>query len=161
MLKHKDEIVARIHHFVEEQLLPAVPLPSMVIDFALAYPRPEGEDFKVAPPIRWCFSLFNKSTAHPFIPASVDAVQVYVVELNPFAEFAGTGLFIWTEDFATLTGQAPFEYCSSPNVAQPDAPAADLSAFDCDRFRAQKTEPEGALQRMGSNWILPDFVREQ
>ena len=59
MLKHKDEIVARIHHFVEEQLLPAVPLPSMVIDFALAYPRSEGEDFKVVPPLHRCFSLSN------------------------------------------------------------------------------------------------------
>lgn len=107
MLKHKDEIVARIHHFVEEQLLPAVPLPSMVIDFALAYPRSEGDDFKVVPP--------HKSTTHPsLLTVLVGAVQVYVVELNPFAEFAGTGLFIWTEDFATLTGQAPFEYCSSP-----------------------------------------------
>ncbi len=109
MLKHKDEIVARIHHFVEEQLLPAVPLPSMVIDFALAYPRSEGDDFKVVP------SMLHKSTTHPsLLTVLVGAVQVYVVELNPFAEFAGTGLFIWTEDFATLTGQAPFEYCSSP-----------------------------------------------
>jgi hypothetical protein len=67
--------------------------------------------------LQGCSTPFiNASKVHdaPIAHVLVGAVQVYVVELNPFAEFAGTGLFIWTEDFATLTGQAPFEYCSSP-----------------------------------------------
>jgi hypothetical protein len=44
---------------------------------------------------------------------------VYVVELNPFAEFAGTGLFVWTEDFATLTGKSAFEYMDLPSLLPP------------------------------------------
>jgi hypothetical protein len=133
----------------------------MVIDFALAYPRSEGDDFKVVPPPS---SMLHKSTTHASLTVLVGAVQVYVVELNPFAEFAGTGLFVWTEDFATLTGQAPFEYCSSPASTKLSLLAHQqliCPTFDCDRFRAQKAEPEGALQRMGSNWILPDFMQEQ
>jgi len=37
---------------------------------------------------------------------------VRVIELNPFAEYAGSGLFAWesSADLAVLTGAAPFEY---------------------------------------------------
>jgi hypothetical protein len=35
-----------------------------------------------------------------------------VIELNPFAEYAGSGLFAWesSADLAVLTCEAPFEY---------------------------------------------------
>ena len=34
----------------------------------------------------------------------------YVVEVNPFAEFAGSGLFTWEEDKALLLGKKDFEF---------------------------------------------------
>jgi len=37
-------------------------------------------------------------------------LKVYIVEVNPFAEFAGAGLFSWTEDDDILYGDAPFEF---------------------------------------------------
>lgn len=47
MLQNNKAIVERLKRFVEEELLPVIELPSMVIDFALAYPRHEGDDFRV------------------------------------------------------------------------------------------------------------------
>lgn len=46
MLEHKARIVSCIQRFVEEQLLPAVSFPNMVLDIAMAYPKHEGDDFK-------------------------------------------------------------------------------------------------------------------
>jgi len=37
-------------------------------------------------------------------------LKVYVVEVNPFAEFAGEGLFSWTDEVDILKGRAPFEF---------------------------------------------------
>ena len=36
--------------------------------------------------------------------------ELKVVEINPFAEFAGSGLFSWVEDKQVLMGLAPFEF---------------------------------------------------
>ncbi|CAF0946305.1 unnamed protein product [Adineta ricciae] len=36
--------------------------------------------------------------------------RVYICEVNPLAEFAGTGLFSWLNDRAILLGDAPFEF---------------------------------------------------
>jgi len=36
--------------------------------------------------------------------------DIYVVELNPFAEFAGGGLFSWINDLDILLGKLPFEF---------------------------------------------------
>jgi len=36
--------------------------------------------------------------------------EVYIVELNPFAEFAGGGLFTWVNDMDSLLGKKPFEF---------------------------------------------------
>jgi hypothetical protein len=33
-----------------------------------------------------------------------------VIELNPFAEFAGGGLFNWVDDMDVLLGRKPFEF---------------------------------------------------
>ena len=42
----------------------------------------------------------------------LDDGSVKVIEINPFAEYAGSGLFAWesSADLAVLTGAAPFEY---------------------------------------------------
>ena len=47
-----------------------------------------------------------------------------VVEINPLAEFAGTGLFTWEEDRDILIGNEPFE------------------------FRIQETIPEHAIKNL-------------
>jgi len=39
-----------------------------------------------------------------------NSFDVYIVELNPFAEFAGGGLFSWTTDLDVLVGKKPFEF---------------------------------------------------
>lgn len=36
--------------------------------------------------------------------------RVYICEINPLAEFAGTGLFSWLEDRDILLGHQPFEF---------------------------------------------------
>jgi len=36
--------------------------------------------------------------------------KMYIIEINPFGEFAGSGLFSWTEDKQVLTGRAAFEF---------------------------------------------------
>lgn len=37
-------------------------------------------------------------------------LKVWIVEINPFGEFAGAGLFQWENDMATLKGRNPFEF---------------------------------------------------
>jgi len=39
-----------------------------------------------------------------------DEYKMYIIEINPFGEFAGSGLFSWTEDKQVLTGRAEFEF---------------------------------------------------
>eukprot|EP00698_Gefionella_okellyi_P025658 TRINITY_DN9462_c0_g1_i1.p1 TRINITY_DN9462_c0_g1~~TRINITY_DN9462_c0_g1_i1.p1 ORF type:complete len:367 (-),score=90.43 TRINITY_DN9462_c0_g1_i1:232-1332(-) len=62
--------------------------------------------------------------------------DVKVVELNPFAEFAGSGLFAWEKpaDLAVLLGNAPFEFRvvqSVPRVSARDMdPAWAKLVFD-------------------------------
>lgn len=36
---------------------------------------------------------------------TIDDFHVFVIEINPFAEFAGTGLFDWIKDKKLLMGQ--------------------------------------------------------
>ena len=44
------------------------------------------------------------------IESSPGNYRVYICEVNPLAEFAGTGLFSWLNDRAILLGDAPFEF---------------------------------------------------
>eukprot|EP00026_Physarum_polycephalum_P011538 Phypoly_transcript_11772.p1 GENE.Phypoly_transcript_11772~~Phypoly_transcript_11772.p1 ORF type:complete len:347 (+),score=55.63 Phypoly_transcript_11772:89-1129(+) len=39
-----------------------------------------------------------------------DSFDTYIVELNPFAEFAGGGLFSWVSDLDVLMGKKPLEF---------------------------------------------------
>ncbi len=132
MVKHKDQIARRIDHFIQEQLLPQISTAvstNCVIDFALAYPnndqqQQQQDDFKVT------FASYSHTLAIQFklksltIPKPVYITthqQVYIVELNPFAEFAGTGLFSWVEDWETLMGEKPFEFRTHLEVRPPKA----------------------------------------
>eukprot|EP00466_Bigelowiella_natans_P010372 jgi/Bigna1/70557/fgenesh1_pg.12_\ len=66
---------------------------------------------------------YVKLTLGPKMPmkdAVVDFVwlpkerQLYIIELNPFGKLAGSALFHWTEDWAVLTGEKPFEFKLNP-----------------------------------------------
>eukprot|EP01112_Ceratiomyxa_fruticulosa_P001529 TRINITY_DN1171_c0_g2_i1.p2 TRINITY_DN1171_c0_g2~~TRINITY_DN1171_c0_g2_i1.p2 ORF type:complete len:345 (+),score=71.78 TRINITY_DN1171_c0_g2_i1:218-1252(+) len=78
---HKDEILGAIVQFFEEKLIPKIALKNFVVDFLLIQ---EGPGY--------------------------DKLRTYVVEINPFAEFAGSGLFSWIDDMDTLIGKKPFEF---------------------------------------------------
>jgi len=82
MVSQKEIIAEKIRAFVENEIVPLFAnMKSYVLDLALAYPRGEGDDYKV-----------------------------WVVEVNPLAEFAGTGLFSWLEDWQIILGEKPFEF---------------------------------------------------
>jgi len=70
--------------FIENELVPKVPLNNFVIDIMLVSQTPEQ--------------------------GSYSNLKVYIVEINPFAEFAGEGLFSWTYESHILKGKAPFEF---------------------------------------------------
>jgi len=91
----QDQILARITADFT-RLLGTIPLDNFVVDFVLATKtesaNPETE-------------LLNKR-----LELSIDQYQVWVVELNPFAEFAGAGLFSWLVDKPVLLGRTPLEF---------------------------------------------------
>jgi len=49
-------------------------------------------------------------TKHCLDATEVSDLEVKIVELNPLAEFAGTGLFSWHHDRPVITGKVPFEF---------------------------------------------------
>jgi D123 len=81
LLKHKTQVHSLMDAFVRKHILPSLSgaLRSCVVDLLLTNPA-----------------------AHE----SYEALSVYVVEINPLAEYAGTGLFTWTcaVDKALLLG---------------------------------------------------------
>jgi len=46
----------------------------------------------------------------------MENLKVFVVELNPLAEFASSGLFTWEKDKGVLFGDLPFEFRTSSSV---------------------------------------------
>ncbi|KAL6048674.1 Cell division cycle protein 123 [Balamuthia mandrillaris] len=110
MLSQKDTILSVITDFLHKEVMPLMTLPNYVLDLALKYPSGEGEREEA-------------STYRGF--------KLYVVELNPLAEFAGSGLFDWTKDWDVLLGKKPFE------------------------FRVHESEPPHARQQIAGNWWSP------
>jgi len=84
LINHKEIIESTIKKFFEDVLLGIGGLKNFVVDFL----------------------LIDRNDDH----SRYDNLSVYVVELNPFAEFAGSGLFTWTSDMDTLLGKKPFEF---------------------------------------------------
>jgi len=86
VVKYKSHILQVMKDFVEGVLIPKIPLKNFVIDIMLVSQTPEEGPFS--------------------------NLQVYIVEINPFAEFAGEGLFSWTDpkQVDILKGRAPFEF---------------------------------------------------
>ena len=104
---HADLVSARIRDAFEGAILPALTAghqTNYVVDFLLV----------------------GASVERPY-----DDLQVRVVELNPFAEFAGGGLFSWTADRAVLCGRAPFEsrIVRAPKPACQQYVSADWAKF--------------------------------
>jgi hypothetical protein len=78
-------------------MMQMIPLQSYVVDFVLA---PQ-------------FETLDRNAM-----SNVDTLKLFVVELNPLAEFAGTGLFSWEKDKAVLLGASPFEFrCHMGHIA--------------------------------------------
>jgi hypothetical protein len=100
--------------FVEKELAPRMPphLPRCVVDFVLL-PHHEPVTPHSATSCDTC------ACCNPTMTAAADAAAVCscpvrftvkVVELNPLAEFAGAGLFVWAgHDRDVLLGRTPFE----------------------------------------------------
>lgn len=62
-------------------------------------------------------------------------LKVFIIEINPFAEFAGSGLFDWTnlKDKATLLGLLPFEFRiqeAAPPFAMKNLPEQWKAVFE-------------------------------
>ncbi|KAJ5072034.1 cell division cycle protein [Anaeramoeba ignava] len=93
VFRTKDKILEKAKKFVEEELIPKIPSESYVLDLLMTYKN------------------LNDVT-NPFIydDKLLDQLDFCVVELNPLAEFAGTGLFTWMNDWDILTGEKPFEF---------------------------------------------------
>jgi hypothetical protein len=80
-------ILNTITKFIENELIKRISLNNYVVDVV----------------------LISQNKTDPF-----DDLKVFVIEINPFAEFAGAGLFAWTEDRDILVGKTSniFVLCS-------------------------------------------------
>ena len=108
VVKHLAEIQHALLSFVHERMVPTLTtLRNYVLDLALRYPDHPGGDY-----------------------------TCYVVEVNPFAEFAGTGLFTWETEWQILMGRKPFE------------------------FRVVLQEVRGAWRQANSAWLPAAFFDE-
>jgi len=101
LARYKDAIVETMVQFTQE-MVGKFTLKNYVVDFILISKTPEQ-------------GMYSN-------------LAVWVVEINPFGEFAGAGLFTWTKDMATLKGRNPFE------------------------FRYVETPVPKAIQNVGTEW---------
>jgi hypothetical protein len=84
VVKYKEYLLGVMKTFIEKELVTTVPLGNFVIDIMLVSQTPDQ--------------------------GAYSNLKVYIVEINPFAEFAGEGLFSWTYESHILKGKAPFEF---------------------------------------------------
>lgn len=86
LVAHKEALRAKVEAFVAS-VLPSLPLEHCVLDLA--------------------FVRDNDVESDLFLDSSVDvtAFRVVIVEVNPLAEFAGSGLFSWVIDMELLMGR--------------------------------------------------------
>eukprot|EP00128_Syssomonas_multiformis_P016090 Colp12_sorted_trinity150504_noHs@22925 len=83
---HVEEFTKCIFDVIENQVIPVLPssLHNSIVDIVIV--------------------------KNPEVESGPNAWQVKIVEINPFAEFAGTGLFTWERDWKILRGREPFEF---------------------------------------------------
>jgi len=107
-IKHyKEEILQKVRDFTDE-LSSKIPLQHYICDFIMISDTPEQGPFT--------------------------NLRVWIVEINPLAEFAGGGLFTWTEDMDVITGEKPFE------------------------FRMAERPPPNAIENVSGEWR--DFLKD-
>jgi hypothetical protein len=114
LVKHKAALVARVVDFVQ-QTLPQLTLDHCVLDLVLVRAKNDEE--------RDLFLGQQDDTE-----LDLDAFRVMIVELNPFAEFAGEGLFSWVSDKALLMGRG--EAADSVTVRIVETPETVLSSHE-------------------------------
>eukprot|EP01155_Anaeramoeba_flamelloides_P030618 Anaeramoba_flamelloidesa87125_41.p1 GENE.a87125_41~~a87125_41.p1 ORF type:complete len:286 (-),score=87.49 a87125_41:123-980(-) len=87
--RNKSAIMEKVQNFVK-QIIQEIPFQNFVLD------------------INPCFENDNS----PLLDEEKDFSQlkIYICELNPLAEFAGSGCFDWVKDRDVLTGNSPFEF---------------------------------------------------
>jgi len=108
-IKHyKEEILQKVRAFTSE-LSNSIPLDHYICDFIMISDTPDEGPFT--------------------------NMRVWIVEINPLAEFAGGGLFTWTEDMEVLTGEKPFE------------------------FRIAERPPPNAIENVAGEW--KNFIKEE
>jgi hypothetical protein len=100
LAREKDAVATHIIEFTNNNLISKLNLTNFVLDIVLCEPTDPSDG-------QW---------------------KVKIVELNPFAEFAGTGLFSWLTDKPVLLGRQPFE------------------------FRIQETCPKFAVANIAESW---------
>jgi hypothetical protein len=113
LVKHKASLVARVVEFVR-QTLPQLTLDHCVLDLMLVRAQNDDvDDF-----------FLGQDDAE----LDVGAFRVMIVELNPFAEFAGEGLFSWVSDKALLMGRR--DAANNVTVRIVETPEAVLSSHE-------------------------------
>lgn len=109
----KASIVQRIHDEFS-RMLPKIPLDSFVVDFVLATDgRSEGDS--------------NRDDKDRHLELPLSEYSVWIIELNPLAEFAGTGLFDWLKDKPVLLGRKEFEFRCQEKLPDPNLVLANMT----------------------------------
>eukprot|EP00300_Choanocystis_sp_HF-7_P003774 c12877_g1_i1.p1 GENE.c12877_g1_i1~~c12877_g1_i1.p1 ORF type:complete len:384 (+),score=74.82 c12877_g1_i1:163-1152(+) len=96
-----------------ESVLPKIPLDSFVVDFVLATASEQSAGAALD---------MDKRLQLP-----LEDYHVRLIELNPLAEFAGTGLFDWLRDKPVLLGQKPFEFRFHASLPSPTLVLANMT----------------------------------
>lgn len=112
----KNEIHNIIAKFVDETLVPQIKLTNCVVDFVLVK---ENDVLKVSRSNSHIKGSFTRAACYLNMNINTNMLlfQPYVIELNPFAEFAGGGLFNWVDDMDVLIGRKPFEFRIGKEIA--------------------------------------------
>ena len=95
-MKQKQKEIADQIQKEFSKMLQAIPLESFVVDFVLA----TAQESKTADEL-----ARNRRFQLP-----LNDYKVWIIELNPLAEFAGAGLFDWLKDKPVLLGRKDFEF---------------------------------------------------
>eukprot|EP00466_Bigelowiella_natans_P005677 jgi/Bigna1/138778/aug1.46_g13486 len=101
VVRANKQIIDRLRDEYEKTLKKKIPLSSCVLDLVFC---PGVENDKKQDK--------ETSTSENFLRDIIDSMDVMVIEVNPLAEFAGSGMFQWekAKDKNILLGVSPFEF---------------------------------------------------
>jgi hypothetical protein len=98
------QLISKQFEFIVSRNFPAS-LNHCVVDFVICFPTEVDEERKQSSSSSSSSSdasLFGSDLTATI--QSLNTMKVYIIELNPFAEFAGSGMFDWIRDRDILTG---------------------------------------------------------